>query len=115
MNVGALNMNSMMTSRILSRFLPVAEGDISVFEQMRNEPHRNRDVESQRAPPSEDPYRDYEDDPEQMFFEGANDDVVSLTHLSPEARASIQSSPTLDRMRPRWLDDFKNRQIEEEY
>ncbi len=99
-----------MTSRVLSRFLPVAEGDVSVFEAMRNEPHRRVDVESQRAPLSEDAFRDYEDDPEQMFFEGANDDP----NLSPEARASTQPSPTLERIRPRWLDDVRNRRIDED-
>ena len=86
----------------------------SVFEAIRNEPYRQTDLESQRAPPSEDAFRDYEDDPEQMFFEGANDDTISLTHLSPEARASMQSSPTLDRIRPKWLDDTRNRRIEED-
>ncbi|KAF2487308.1 autophagy protein Apg9-domain-containing protein [Neohortaea acidophila] len=103
-------MTNMMTSRVLSRFLPVAEGDVSVFETLRNEPHRHLDVESQRAPTSDGAFRDYDDDPEHMFFEGANDDV----HLSPDARASMQSSPTLDRIRPKWLEDTRNRRIEED-
>ena len=106
----------MMTSRVLSRFLPVADGDVSIFETLRNEPH-HLDVESQRAPPSEDAFHDYEDDPGQMLFEGANDDdddVEGLAHVSPRARASMQSSPTLDRIRPKWLDSLKNRRIEED-
>ena len=103
-----------MTSRVLSRFLPVADGDVSVFEAMRQEPYRQHDVEAQRASPSDDPFLDYDEDPDRLLFEGANDDVSHTAHLSPEARASSQSSPTLDRIRPKWLDDRRNRRIEED-
>ena len=104
----------MMTSRVLSRFLPVAEGDVSVFEAMRQEPYRDNDVEAQRAPRSEDPYNDYDEEPDRLFLEGADDDGSELAHLSPEARASSQSSPILDRIRPKWLADQRNRRIEED-
>ena len=104
----------MMTSRVLSRLLPVAEGDVSVFEGMRNAPHQQSDVESQRGPSVADPFHDDEEFPERLFFEGANDDVSDLTQPSPENQPFSQASPTLDRIRPKWLDNRRNRRIDED-
>ena len=103
-----------MTSRVLSRLLPVAEGDVSVFEGMRTFPHRTSDVESQQGQPTEDAFHDDEEYPDRLFFEGANDDVSEPTQPSPQNFPSSQSSPTLDRIRPRWLEDRRNRRIEED-
>ena len=103
----------MMTSRVLSRLLPVAEGDVSVFESMRNAPHRRHDVESQgRA--TEDQFHDDEEFPDRLFFEGANDDLSEPTHPSPDTHPSSQASPALERIRPKWLDSHRNRRIEED-
>ena len=104
----------MMSSRVLSRLLPVAEGDISVFESMRREPHRQPDLEAQRRRRSTDSFHDYDEDPDRMFFEGANDGISDPAHPSPDARPSTHSSPTLDRIRPKWLESQRNRRIEED-
>ncbi|KAK3710946.1 autophagy protein atg9 [Vermiconidia calcicola] len=100
----------MMTSRVLSRLLPVAEGDVSVFEGMRSAPHRQLDLESQGRRIHEDQFHDEEEAyPDRMFFEGANDDVSDAAHPpSPE------QSPTLQRIRPKWLENHKNRRIDED-
>ena len=102
----------MMTSRVLSRLLPVAEGDVSVFQGMRNT-HRQVDVESQPGRGLDDQFHDDEEFPDRMFFEGANDDDTfeAVRQAQPP---SSQSSPTLDRIRPRWLEDQRNRRIEED-
>ena len=105
----------MMTSRVLSRFLPVAEGDVSVFEGMRRTTHRQADVESLSGRHTDDQFHDDEEYPDRLFFEGANDDDTSeQAGRSPHLPHSSQSSPTLDRIRPKWLDDQRNRRIEED-
>lgn len=104
----------MMTSRVLSRFLPAAEGDVSVFETLRNEPRRRSDVESQPAPLSEASFHDYGDDPEQLLFDGVDGAASNVTFHSPEARAPSQFSPILNRIRPKWLEHGRNRRIEED-
>lgn len=103
-----------MTSRVLSRLLPVAEGDVSVFEGMRSAPHRQSDVEGQQRG-VDDPFHDDEEEfPDRLFFEGANDDNSDPTHPSPEDQLSSEASPTLDRIRPKWLENRRNRRIEED-
>ena len=104
----------MMTSRVLSRLLPVAEGDVSVFEGMRSAPHRRPDVESQRPTTAGDPFYDDEEHPERLFFESANDELSNPTYTSPPSHSSSQASPLVDRLRPRWLDDRRNRRIDED-
>lgn len=103
-----------MTSRVLSRLLPVAEGDVSVFEGLRNAPHRRNDLEAQRVPSTDDPFYDDDEQPDHMFLEGANDVLSDPTNPSPQTQPSSRASPALDRIRPRWLDNRRNRRIEED-
>lgn len=102
----------MMTSRVLSRLLPVAEGDVSVFENMRSAPHRHPDVEARGR--QEDTFHDEDDYPDRIFLDGTNDEASDQTHPSPEARPSTQQSPILERIRPKWLDNRRNRRIDED-
>lgn len=105
----------MMTSRVLSRFLPVAEGDVSVFEGMRNTTHQHPDVESQPGRAAEELFHDDEEFPDRLFFEGANDDdTYDQPRRNPQQPPSSQSSPIVDRIRPKWLEDQRNRRIEED-
>ena len=105
----------MMASRVLSRLLPVADGDVSVLEGMRNTTYRQSDVESQPGRPTEDLFHDDDEFPDRMFFEGANDDDgFDQNRYSPQQPPSSQESPTLDRIRPKWLEDQRNRRIEED-
>lgn len=102
----------MMTSRVLSRLLPVAEGDVSVFESMRSAPHRQPDIEAYAR--QEDTFQDEDDYPDRIFLEGTNDEASDQTHPSPEVRPSAQASPILERIRPKWLDSRRNRRIDED-
>ncbi|KAK5169025.1 autophagy protein atg9 [Saxophila tyrrhenica] len=102
----------MMTSRVLSRLLPVAEGDVSVFEGMRSAPHRRTDIESHGR--HEDTFHDEDDYPDRIFLEGANDEESDQTQQSPETQPSAQQSPVLERIRPKWLDSRRNRRIDED-
>ncbi len=104
----------MMASRVLSRLLPVADGDVSVLEGMRNTTYRQSDVESHPGRPTEDLFHDEEEFPDRMFFEGANDDDAFDPGQCPQQPPSSQDSPTLDRIRPKWLEDQRNRRIEED-
>jgi autophagy-related protein 9 len=90
----------------------VAEGDISVFESMRSAPHRHVDVESRAG--HEGTFHDDEDYPDRIFLEGANDTASEQTEPSPQTQASIQQSPVLERIRPKWLDSRRNRRIDED-
>ena len=105
----------MNASRVLSRLLPVADGDVSVLEGLRNTTYRQSDVESHPGRATEDLFHDDEEFPDRMFFEGANDeDRFDPAAHSPPQPPSSQDSPTLDRIRPKWLEDQRNRRIDED-
>ncbi len=102
-----------MTSKVLSRLLPVAEGDVSVFEGMRRSVlHRTRDLEAHGR--DEDAFHDEEDYPDRLFLEGANDEASDQGGDVPSSQPSTQPSPVLERIRPKWLDNRRNRRIEED-
>lgn len=72
----------MMASRIVSRLLPVAEGD-SMFDGSRLDP--DMDLESQRRADNGRDYQYDDDDPEAMFYEApAASTPIRDNALSPE-------------------------------
>ncbi|KAK5137954.1 hypothetical protein LTR08_005750 [Meristemomyces frigidus] len=77
-----------MSSRVLSRLLPVAEGDVSVYETLRRDGARQADVEAQRRPPTDEPFYDDDDDPEALLLEAQHGpDVPESATPSPKVRA----------------------------
>ncbi|WPH00081.1 autophagy protein Apg9-domain-containing protein [Acrodontium crateriforme] len=77
----------MYSSRVLSRLLPVAEGDVSIYESMRRGP-RDADIESQRRPSTVgEPFHDEDEDPEALLYDANADRQPSdSTALTPEQR-----------------------------
>lgn len=66
-----------MTSRVLSRFLPVAEGDVSVYDGRRRDAARRADVEAQRHRTYTDGFQDDDDDnPDAFLYDAALDDAT---------------------------------------
>ena len=108
----------MMASHVLSRFLPAAEGDVSFFDANRYDTQRNFDVESQRptSAGTRGAFHDEEEDPDpnQLLFEGGPDGANEQTSPSPASQPSTQASPTLNRVRPKWLDQRRKGGIEDE-
>lgn len=94
----------MMTSRVLSRLLPVAEGDVSVYESLRREPIRYRDLEAQQPPAVHHPFHDDDDDPEALLYEGQQE-----PNPSDAATESPEMKPAL-----KWLDRPPKRRPEED-
>jgi autophagy-related protein 9 len=99
----------MMASRIVSRLLPVAEGD-SMFDGGRLD--GDMDLESQRRAdrgrhfePGED-----DDDPEAMFYEPLTASApFRSVALSPETRPLVHSSMSIAQSQPGWLDGQQKR------
>lgn len=90
----------MMASRIVSRLLPVAEGD-SMFEPGRLD--TDMDLESQE--------REYgrhfepgDDDPEAMLYEASVEQVPFRDALSPETRPMARGSVSLAQSQPGRID-----------
>lgn len=81
-------MDSLMSSRVLSRFLPVAEGDVSVYEGTRRQAARHPDIEAQRHRPYSEPFHDDEDDNPETFLYDADQQTPTDPGQSPEMAAS---------------------------
>ena len=108
----------MMASRVLSRFLPAADGDVSFFEANRFDTLRTIDLESQRptSAGTGGAFRDEEEetDPNQLLFEGAHDGAHEQPSPSPASQPSTQASPIVERTRPKWLDKQRRRADEDD-
>ena len=61
----------MNASRVLSRLLPVAEGDVSVplYESVRRDMARRPDIEAQGIALDGEPFHDEDDDPDAMLYD----------------------------------------------
>jgi autophagy-related protein 9 len=81
----------MMSSRVLSRFLPVAEGDVSVYEGLRQDTTRHGNTEAQRSP------RDYDD------FHDEDENPADFLYDATEEPSTIGDSPVMQSRRTeRW-------------
>nr|POE93432.1 autophagy-related protein 9 [Quercus suber] len=69
----------MMSSRVLSRLLPVAEGDVSVYEALKLETDYHHDIESQRGLPLGSHFHDEEDDPGALLYDNRRNRSASTT------------------------------------
>lgn len=94
-------MGDMLASRVLSRFLPVAEGDVSVYDGMgRNAVRRGGDVEALRHHVYTDGFQDDDDDddPDTFLYDGAGyqptptDPDQSPEMMAAQSRQKWQSS-----------------------
>ncbi|KAK5115200.1 hypothetical protein LTR85_009958 [Meristemomyces frigidus] len=94
----------MMSSRVLSRLLPVAEGDVSVYESIRRDGARRADWEAQRRTPSDEPFYDDDDDPDALLLEAQRE---------PEPSESATISPEI-RGAEKWLGQGSKRRTEED-
>ncbi|KAK4898255.1 autophagy protein atg9 [Elasticomyces elasticus] len=93
-----------MSSRVLSRFLPVAEGDVSVYEGIKRGAARKLDLESQQRLPEHEPFRDEDEDPEGLLYDQQEDsDAAQSATVSPERRGA-----------DKWLGQGKRRAEEDE-
>jgi autophagy-related protein 9 len=103
----------MMASRIVSRLLPVAEGD-SVFDGSRLD--GDMDLESQRRINFGRRYESGDDDdPEAMFCEPPTASVpFHDIALSPETRPLVQSSMSAVQSPPGWLDGQQKRRKQDD-
>ncbi|CAK4034752.1 autophagy-related 9 [Lecanosticta acicola] len=81
-------MDGLMSSRVLSRFLPVAEGDVSVYEGMRRQAARHPDVEAQRHRRPHEPFHDDEEENPENFLYDVDQQTPTDTGQSPEMMAS---------------------------
>ncbi|KAK5705870.1 autophagy protein atg9 [Elasticomyces elasticus] len=76
-----------MSSRVLSRFLPVAVGDVSVYGGIKRGAARQADLESQQRLPEHEPFRDEDNDPEGLLYDQQDDsDAARSVTVSPEIR-----------------------------
>ncbi|CZT14102.1 related to Autophagy-related protein 9 [Ramularia collo-cygni] len=85
-------MDDLLSSRVLSRFLPVAEGDVSVYEGLRHNPSRiPPDVEAQRAGRNPARYHqpfhdeDEDDDPDAFLY--------NVNESSPSTASPVMTQP----------------------
>ena len=102
----------MMASRIVSRLLPVAEGD-SVFDGSRLDP--DMDLESQRRADYGRHYQPDDDDPEAMFYEPSTASTPFRDNaLSPETRPLVHGSMSIAQNQPTWFDGQQRRRKDEE-
>ncbi|SMQ51850.1 unnamed protein product [Zymoseptoria tritici ST99CH_1A5] len=85
----------MMSSRVLSRFLPVAEGDISVYEALRQDTTRHADIEAQRAPREYDDFHEEDENPDAFLYD---------TTEEPNQSTAGDSPPVMQRQSERWQD-----------
>ncbi|KXL45422.1 hypothetical protein M433DRAFT_537478 [Acidomyces richmondensis BFW] len=91
----------MMSSRVLSRLLPVAEGDVSVYDSLRrHDPLRQRDLEGQHLAGVE-PFHDDEEDPEALLYDAQHgQEPSSSATASPEVTAADRWGRQGRRRRP---------------
>lgn len=102
----------MMASRIVSRLLPVAEGD-SMFDGSRLDP--DMDLESQRRADYGRHYQPDDDDPEAMFYEPTSASTPFRDNaLSPESRPLVHGSMSIAQNQPTWFDGQQRRRKDEE-
>ncbi|KAI7103517.1 hypothetical protein KC352_g37478, partial [Hortaea werneckii] len=86
----------MMSSRVLSRLLPVAEGDVSMsaYDGVRHNNTRPQDLEAQYRRSSDEPFRDEDDEdegPEAFIIEGRRDrEPTESATISPEVKGADQ-------------------------
>lgn len=104
-----------MASRMLSRLLPVAEGDVSVYESLRRDAVNLADVEAQSHAGPAQPFHDEDDDPDAMLYDAtAESRPFRDIAISPQTQASSMGSPLVDRARPKWLEDHGKRRADED-
>lgn len=101
----------MMASRIVSRLLPVAEGD-SVFEDGRS--NADMDFEPSRRAGQGGYFVSGDDDPEAMLYEASVDRGPFRDFASPETRPLAHGSVSLAHSQPAWLDGQQKRRQDEE-
>lgn len=84
-------MDDLLSSRVLSRFLPIAEGDVSMYEGLRQSTARPHDLEAQRAGRTtyNQPFHDHDEDDNPDAF------LYDATEQSPT------SAPSPVMMQPR--------------
>lgn len=111
-------MANIVSSRVLSRFLPVAEGDISVYESIRRESNRHPDIEAQRQPSLDNPFHDDEEDenPDETFLYNAAEtqQLPSDPILSPATQPSSIGSPLLTNSQAKWQNAKGRKRAEED-
>ena len=100
---------------MLSRLLPVAEGDVSMLESMRRDAAM-QDIEANDRRPGSEPFHDDEDDPDGLLYNGSVDDRTSPDPalLSPEVGPSSNASPVMERAHLQWMDGGGNRRAGED-
>lgn len=102
----------MMASRIVSRLLPVAEGD-SMFDGSRLDP--DMDLESQTRAEYGRHFESGDDDPEAMFYEPSTPSAPFRdVALSPETRPLVHNSKSIAQSQPGWFDGQQKRRKDEE-
>ncbi|QIW99821.1 hypothetical protein AMS68_005339 [Peltaster fructicola] len=100
----------MMASKMLSRLLPVAEGDVSMYESMRYHADVRPDIEGQyRRDPDDD------DDPEDMLYDASiHARPFRDNAFSPQTQPSLSSSPILERTRALWSAHKGKRRLDDD-
>jgi autophagy-related protein 9 len=79
----------MMSSRVLSRLLPVAEGDVSVYENLMRDHTRYADLEAQHETGAAGQFHDDDDDPEALLYDARHEqDPSQSATVSPETPAA---------------------------
>lgn len=99
-------MDDLLSSRVLSRFLPVAEGDVSMYEQLRQSTARPQDLEAQRAGRTtySEPFHDHDEDDNPDAF------LYDATEQSPSTVPSpVMMQPRGQQSRPK-----RGRRVEED-
>ena len=109
-------MANMMSSRVLlSRFLPTAEGDVSVYGAPQRDTVRMADAESRRGRDMDGQFHDHDADPESLLFE-ATDQVPALRERdssSPDMRPARRSPGPMP-SRSRWWETQGKRRTDDD-
>lgn len=98
-----------MSSRVLSRFLPVAEGDVSVIEGLRRDAARQSDLESQQPTTYNEAFHDEDDNPEAFLYDATQD-----TSTDPGQSPEMLALPAARHSRPRAEASNSKRTAEED-
>lgn len=111
-------MASLINSRVLSRFLPAAEGDetISIYESLRRDVGRRPDLEAQHYAASDHRFHDDEDDnPDELLYH-EDDGELPTQNPSPSSDAgpSTTSSPIVQHQRSKWFGMGMNKRVDED-
>lgn len=101
----------MMASRIVSRLLPVAEGDY-FFDSGR--PETDMDLESRTRSEYGRRFESGDDDPEAMLYEASVDPVPFRDIVGLDSKLPARESMSIAQNQPRWVDGQQNRRDEEE-